>query len=340
MKTRISMILGMLAALLVGWGLGNADRQQASGSTDERAKTQQVASESQVVAVAQRRAATSQPPVEEDGKLRIICFGAHPDDAEYKSGGTAAKWVRAGHHVKPVSVTNGDIGHWQMAGGALAKRRTAESQEVARRLGCSAQILDIHDGELMPTLENRRTITRLIRQWKADIVISHRPWDYHPDHRYVGVLVQDAAFMVTVPFFCPDTPHLRKNPVFLYSSDGFQKPYPFEPDVVVSVDSVFDQKVEALSALVSQAYEGGANGSPERLRQVPPASDPAARLDWLKSRWQNRQSRTANKYRGDLIRFYGEELGKKVKYAEAFEVCEYGRRPTFEELKTLFPMAD
>lgn len=340
MKTRISMILGMLAALLVGWGLGNADRQQASGSTDERGKTQQVASESQVVAVAQRRAATSQPPVEDDGKLRIICFGAHPDDAEYKSGGTAAKWVRAGHHVKLVSVTNGDIGHWQMAGGALAKRRTAESQEVARRLGCSAEILDIHDGELMPTLENRRTITRLIRQWKADIVISHRPWDYHPDHRYVGVLVQDAAFMVTVPFFCPDTPHLRKNPVFLYSSDGFQKPYPFEPDVVVSVDSVFDQKVEALSALVSQAYEGGANGSPERLRQVPPASDPAARLDWLKSRWQNRQSRTANKYRGDLIRFYGEELGKKVKYAEAFEVCEYGRRPTFEELKTLFPMAD
>ena len=340
MKTRISMVMALLLALMVGWGLGNADRQQATGNADERQKPDQVAPASQAVAVAKRRAVTRQAPVEDDGKLRIICFGAHPDDAEYKSGGTAAKWVRAGHHVKLVSVTNGDIGHWQMAGGALAKRRIAESQEVARRLGCAAEILDIHAGELMPTLENRRTITRLIRQWKADIVISHRPWDYHPDHRYVGVLVQDAAFMVTVPFFCPDTPHLKKNPVFLYSSDGFQKPYPFEPDVVVSVDSVFDQKVEALSALVSQAYEGGANGSPERLRQVPPAGDPAARLDWLKSRWQSRQSRTANKYRGDLIRFYGEALGKKIKYAEAFEVCEYGRRPTFEELKTLFPIAD
>ena len=185
----------------------------------------------------------------DDGKLRIICFGAHPDDAEYKSGGTAALWAKRGHHVKLVSVTNGDIGHWQMSGGALAKRRTAESAEVAKRLEVTSQVLDIHDGELLPTLENRRTITRLIREWNADIVISHRPWDYHPDHRYVGVLVQDAAFMVTVPFFCPDTPHLKKNPVFLYSSDRFKKPYPFEADIAVAIDDVFEQKVDALLAL-------------------------------------------------------------------------------------------
>ena len=148
----------------------------------------------------------------DDGKLRIICFGAHPDDAEFKAGGTAAKWARLGHHVKLVSVTNGDIGHWQMAGGELAQRRTAEVEEAAKILGTTAQVLDIHDGELLPTLEHRKTIVRLIRQWNADIVISHRPWDYHPDHRYVGVLVQDAAYMVTVPFFCPDTPPITKEP--------------------------------------------------------------------------------------------------------------------------------
>ena len=340
MRTRIFLNVALLIALLAGWTIWAAEQQQASGPSDDKPASQTNAPEAQRVAVAENVQPARRQAAVDDGKLRIMCFGAHPDDAEYKSGGTAAKWARDGHHVKLVSVTNGDIGHWKMSGGALAKRRTAESLEVARRLGCTAQVLDIHDGELMPTLENRRIITRLIREWKADIVISHRPWDYHPDHRYVGVLVQDAAFMVTVPFFCPDTPHLKKNPVFLYSSDGFQKPYPFEPDVVVSVDSVFDKKVEALAALVSQAFEGGASGSPERLRQVPPASDPAARLDWLKSRWQGRQGRIANKYRGDLIRFYGEEGGKKVKYAEAFEVCEYGRRPTFEELKTLFPIAD
>jgi len=274
---------------------------------------------------------------EDNGKLRIVCFGAHPDDAEYKSGGTAALWAEQGHHVLLVSVTNGDIGHWQMSGGELAKRRTAESAECAKRLGAHSKVLDIHDGELLPTLENRKTICRIIRQWNADIVISHRPWDYHPDHRYTGILVQDAAFMVTVPFFCPDVPHLKKNPVFLYSSDGFTKPYPFDPDIVVSLDSIFPKKVEALTALVSQAFEGGAGGSPERMALVPPASDPQARHEWLYQRWARRQGNEANKFREQLIRLYGIEVGNKVKFAEAFEICEYGSRPTTQQLKELFP---
>ena len=273
-----------------------------------------------------------------DGKLRILVFGAHPDDAEFKAGGTAAKWAKLGHHVKLVSVTNGNIGHWQLAGGPLAQRRTAEVQAAAKKLGTESQVLDIHDGELLPTLENRKLITKVIREWKADIVISHRPWDYHPDHRYVGVLVQDAAFMVTVPFFCPDTPPLKTNPVFLFSSDGFQRPYPFKADVAVSIDDVFEQKLDAIHELASQVYEGGASGSEEFVRSVPPEKDTAGRKSWLKSRWQDRQSREADKTRAILLEMYGEEAGKAVKYAEAFEICEYGRRPSAEELKKLFPI--
>ena len=272
-----------------------------------------------------------------DGKLRIICFGAHPDDAEYKNGGTAAKWAKAGHHVKLVSVTNGDIGHWRMSGGALAKRRTAEVKAASKVLGTTSQVLDIHDGELMPTLENRKKIVRLIRQWKADVVISHRPWDYHPDHRYVGVLVQDAAFMVTVPFFCPDTPHLKRNPVFLFSSDRFQKPYPFRADIAVAVDDVMEQKVKAIDKIVSQAYEGGAGGSAERLAKIPPASKPSLRLNWLRPRWQRRQASYATRYRADLARYYGAKRAKAIKYAEVFEICEYGRRPAEKEIRKLFP---
>ena len=275
-----------------------------------------------------------------DEKLRIIVFGAHPDDAEYKAGGTAAKWAKLGHHVKLVSVTNGDIGHWQMAGGPLAQRRTAEVIAAAKILGTTSQMLDIHDGELLPTLEHRKLITQMIREWRADIVIAHRPWDYHPDHRYVGVLVQDAAFMVTVPFFCPDVPPLKKNPVFLYSSDGFRKPYPFDPDIAVSVDDVFETKLAAIHELPSQAYEGGANGSEELVRSIPPESNPAARKAWLKERWSSRQSTEANKAREVLIRLYGEERGKAVKHAETFEICEYGTRPTGDELRRLFPFFD
>ncbi len=282
-------------------------------------------------------AAAQQEKTPDDGKLRIICFGAHPDDAEYKSGGSAALWAKMGHHVKLVSVTNGDIGHWQIAGGPLAKRRTAESALVAKRLGATSEVLDIHDGEVMPTLENRRKIVRLIRDWNADIVIAHRPWDYHPDHRYTGVLVQDAAFMVTVPFFCPDTPALKKNPVFLYSSDRFKRPYPFRADIAVSIDDVFDKKVDALMALETQIFEGGALGNAERVSKVPPASPPELRREWLKGKWQSRAGNEAKNFRDALIEWYGEENGKAVKYAEAFEICEYGRQPKHSEILELFP---
>ena len=271
-----------------------------------------------------------------DGKLRIVVFGAHPDDAEYKAGGTAALWAKLGHHVKLVSVTNGDIGHWQIAGGPLAQRRAAESKAVAGVLGVTSQVLDIHDGELIPTLEYRKLITKTIREWKADVVIAHRPWDYHPDHRYVGVLVQDAAFMVTVPFYCPDVPPI-KNPVFLYSSDGFRKPYPFNPDVAVAIDEVFDKKMEAIHELTSQHYEGGASGSIEHVRSVPPETDVAGRKAWLKGKWSDRQSAEADRNRELLIKLYGDERGKAVKYAETFELCEYGHKPSAEELKKYFP---
>ncbi|MCA9130028.1 MAG: PIG-L family deacetylase [Planctomycetales bacterium] len=273
-----------------------------------------------------------------DEPLRIICFGAHPDDAEYKSGGTASLWAQAGHEVKLVSVTNGDIGHWSMAGGPLARRRAQESAMVASRLGVASQVLDIHDGELEPTLENRRLITRLIREWKADIVISHRPWDYHPDHRYVGVLVQDAAYMVQVPYFCPDTAPLAKNPLFLYSSDRFQKPYPFKPDIAVDIDKVFELKVDALMALESQTFEGGALGSQEIMDSAPPASQPDLRRQWLRDRWVKRSSSEADNARASLSRWYGRERAEQVQFAEAFEICEYGRQPEPEEIRRLFPM--
>ena len=186
---------------------------------------------------------------------RILVFGAHPDDCELDAAGTAARWAKLGHRVKFISVTNGDIGHHEMAGAILARRRAAEVRRCAEILGIETEVLDIHDGELLPTLENRRTLTRKIREWKADVVISHRPNDYHPDHRYTGILVQDAAFMVIVPSFCPDVPALRKNPVFMYSEDGFKKPNPFAPDLVVPIDSTIGRKVACVDALESQFYE-------------------------------------------------------------------------------------
>jgi N-acetylglucosamine malate deacetylase 1 len=270
-----------------------------------------------------------------DGKLRIIIFGAHPDDAEYRGAGVAMKWARAGHHVKLVSSTNGDIGHWQSAGGPLAQRRIKEVEEVAKRLGVTNEVLDIHDGEIMPTLENRKTFTRLIRQWNADIVIANRPNDYHPDHRYTSILVQDSAYMVTVPFFDPDIPFLKKNPVYLYTTDRFERPNPFRPDVAVSIDDVIEPTLDALLVMESQIHEGGANGYPGIFPEDPAGRQ--KRRDEVRKNLANRYASGANGARAALARYYGAERGKKIRYAQAFEICEYGRRPTPEEMKQLFP---
>jgi LmbE family N-acetylglucosaminyl deacetylase len=279
----------------------------------------------------------AEQPAGTDRPLRIIVFGAHPDDCELEAGGTAARWSKLGYKVKFVSVTNGDIGHYKMAGAILARRRTQEVKKCAQILGIETDVLDLHDGELLPTLENRRTITRKIREWQADVVIAHRPNDYHPDHRYTGILVQDAAFMVIVPSFCPDVPALRKNPVFLYTEDDFKKPNPFAPDVVVPIDPVFDLKVACIDALESQFYEW----NPwlfGYLDQVP--KDKTSRLEWTRDRAAGRSGALAERFRPKLVELLGPEKGKAVKYAEGFEVCEYGTQPSKDELMRIFPFFD
>jgi LmbE family N-acetylglucosaminyl deacetylase len=265
------------------------------------------------------------------GKLRIIAVGAHPDDCDGKFAGTAAKFVKAGHAVKFLSVTNGDAGHQTEGGGSLARRRYAETQESARRLGIGEyEVLNNHDGELLPSLEVRREVIRAIRQWKADVVVAPRPNDYHPDHRYTGVLVQDAAYMVVVPNIVPEIPALRRNPVFLYYEDGFETPAPFRPDVAVSIDDVWDLKISALDAQVSQMYEWlpWVDG---RLSEVP--KDPAARRQWLS---KTRAGHISPAVRTALEKRYGPQA-QQIQHAEALQLCEYGRRPSMQELQAMFP---
>lgn len=265
--------------------------------------------------------------------LRILFIGAHPDDCDIKGGGTAALFAAQGHQVKFIAVTNGDAGHMETGGGMLAKRRTAEAQESARRLGIAEyEVMDNHDGELMPTLENRMDIIRKIREWKADVVISHRTNDYHPDHRYTGVLVQDAAFMVGVPNVAADTPPLRKNPVFLYFEDGFQKPNPFSPDITVDITSVIDQKIHALDAHTSQFYEwlpwiSNYDGD------IPDM--PEGRTKWLKGQ---RAREIDPEKRARLTSWYPQDQINKARHIESFEICEYGSRPDQEDILRLFPM--
>jgi LmbE family N-acetylglucosaminyl deacetylase len=266
--------------------------------------------------------------------LRILLIGAHPDDADLKAGGTAAKWCALGHVVRLVSLTNGRAGHQAMHGPELARRRRAEAQAAAATIGATYEILDHLDGELDDRLEYREEVIRLIRSFRPDLILTHRPTDYHPDHRFAGLLVQDASYLLTVPAICPDVPHLAACPVILYFSDAFTKPCRFEPHVVVDIDDVFDRVIAMLSCHASQFYEWLPYNA-GYLDQVPQGDD--ARRDWLAERLRQRIEPLADRYRDLIIRTYGAEHGGRVRTIEAFEVSEYGSPLDAPTRARLFP---
>ena len=265
--------------------------------------------------------------------LNVIVFGAHPDDCDISAGGTAALFSQMGHKVKFVSLTNGNKGHHTMKADELAARRKNEMQAAAHILGIIYENLDNNDGELMPTIENRKAIIKLICDWEADIVISCRPYDYHPDHRNTAILVQDAAYMISVPMMIPEGKPLLRAPLFLYTSDRFQKPLPFSPDIVVDITSVAEKKADAICAHESQVYEWLPwNGG--WLKEIP--ADAIERRKYVGERYLNRNH--TERYKDATLKWYSPEQLKYIRFVEAFEICEYGSMPNTEKIKQLFPM--
>lgn len=267
-------------------------------------------------------------------KLRVLVFGAHPDDCDFKAAGVAALYTGLGHSVKMVSVTNGDAGHQTMGGAPLAWRRRMEAQAAGQCVGAEYVVLDNHDGELLPTLENRRAVIRLIRSYRPHLILAPRLWDYHPDHRATAQLVQDAVYLLTVPNAVSDAYHMRQMPVVAYVEDHFRKPVPFAPDVVVAIDEVVEKKVDALACHVSQMYEWLPYNREEE-DQVP--ESPSERRAWLRAFLDPRFRASAEAYRAKLAELYGEQRASQVKYAEAFEISEYGEQASPEDLRRLFP---
>ncbi len=264
--------------------------------------------------------------------MNVIVFGAHPDDCELSAGGTAAGLVRAGHSVKFVSVTSGDAGHMSRTPGELARIRRLEAEHAAEALGVQTEVLDIHDCHLAPTVEVRERLVRLIREWSADIVISHRPNDYHPDHRATGAAVQDTAYLVIVPLFCPEVPALPDNPVYLYLSDRFRSPEPFRADLIVPIDEALEQKIEALHRMPSQLYEW-LPWTLHKLEELPAGE--AERRAFIRDFFL--RPRLDQSLRPEIERRYGKAAAGKIDFYEAFQLCEYGRQPGPAELHALFP---
>lgn len=275
-------------------------------------------------------------------------IGAHQDDNEFRLGGITEKLVKNGHQVRFLSMCNGCGGHHILTPEETVKTRAAESANVAKLLGIEYDVwTDSDDCALVADLETRRRLIRYIRNYNPDVVITHRVNDYHADHRAAGQLVQDASYMLVVPHECPDAPAMREMPVILYNEDHFKQPL-FTADIVIDVDEQIDTKLKIADLNVCQVYEW----LPYTHGEVVP-EDKKERFEWLagmdphkwisdeevmklKRGYAVRYAKTAARFRKELIERYGEEKGSKVRYAEAFEISEYGKQPTKELLDKIF----
>jgi len=267
-------------------------------------------------------------------KIKVLVIGAHPDDADLMFGGTAVNMIKNGHQVKFVSLTNGSAGHHLLKRKELAARRRKEADCSAAAAGLeSYEILDIDDGELTASLENRTRVIRLIREFSPDVVISNRLWDYHADHRAAAQLVQDAAYLIIVPSVCPDTAIIEKNPIFMFSYDDFQRPYPFSPAVTVAIDDSVEKKKQILDCHKSQFYEWLPWTMGRRLPDEKLISR-EEKFRILEDGWLIRNSKQADLFRNKIKEFYPET--NDIKYVESFELSEYGRQPEKGELAELF----
>ncbi len=267
-------------------------------------------------------------------KLRILVIGAHPDDCDIYAGGVATLYRQGGHDVRFVSVTNGESGHHTLSGAELTSIRTAEAQAAGKLLGIQYDVLDFRDGYLQSTLEARFAIIRIIREYQPDLVLTHRPNDYHPDHRAVSQIVCDASYMVTVPPIVPEIPALRKDPVVAYLCDHFTRPYPFSPRVVVDIEPVLDSIIGLLDCHVSQFYEWLPYNQ-QIENDVP--TDAAKRKEWLKQWYLQTIAFRAEQHKELIKATYGTKQGENIKYIEAFEPCEYGSPLSDDAVARLFP---
>ncbi len=270
----------------------------------------------------------------EDNRLRLLILGAHPDDAEYHAGGLASIYCQAGHTVKMVSLTDGSAGHHEKPRGELAAIRREEAAAAAHIIGAIYEVWEFPDGELMPTLEVRHRVIRAIRTFAPDLVLTHRAYDYHPDHRAVGQAVQDASFLVRVPHVVPDAAPLRADPVVAYLPDLFTRPCPMVADVVLDIAEHVEQIVSMLGCHHSQVFEWlpYLDGTTDRVPQE--AMECHA---WLREWYAACVRPRADRFRQELTAAYGEARGRAIEFAEVYEISQYGARADRQALQRLFP---
>ncbi len=267
--------------------------------------------------------------------VRVLVLGAHPDDAEFFAGGLLSAHALAGSSLRLVSVTNGQSGHHEIPSPELIVRRRKEAEQAGKAIRAPYVTWDFPDGALQPTLDVRNAIIREIRTFQPDLVLTHRPFDYHPDHRAVGQAVQDASYMVLVPKIVPDVPPPAREPIVAYMVDLFTRPTPLRPDVVLDVSHHWDSVLAMLHCHRSQFYEW----MPwiDKIVDQVPVSTNGQNIEDAEKAWL--ASWYASKTEPRIDRFWDGKSSSRPRLIEAYEISEYAGKLTSERMATLFSPA-
>jgi LmbE family N-acetylglucosaminyl deacetylase len=182
--------------------------------------------------------------------MNVLAIGAHPDDLENSCGGTLAKCAARGDTVVMAHLCNGDLGHFEIPRPKLAEIRRLEAEKAAAVIGATSCWVGIRDLDVYYEREQRYRIIELIRMSKPDLIITHDPNDYMPDHSIASQLVFDASFEATLPQLkTKHDVHLRLPPI--YHMDTLAG-VDFSPDEYVDITDFYETKVKMLSCHESQ----------------------------------------------------------------------------------------
>jgi LmbE family N-acetylglucosaminyl deacetylase len=183
--------------------------------------------------------------------MRVLAFGAHPDDLEILCAGTLAKYAQRGDSVTLAVATNGEVGSAVLPKHEIAEIRRHEAQAAANVIGAALVWMDFPDEFLFSTPESRLRFLDVVRLARPDVVFTHAPTDYHPDHRATGQMVWDIRVMTTVPNIATPHPPGDKIPEIFYMDTvaGID----FQPEQYVDISDTFHLKQEMLACHKSQA---------------------------------------------------------------------------------------
>ena len=217
-------------------------------------------------------------------KLDVLAIGAHPDDIELACGGTIIKLVKQGRKVGIIDLTAGELGTR-----GTSEIRAQEAAAATKLLGAHIrECLNIPDGNIENTFENRKRLICSIRKYRPEILLFPHHTDRHPDHEHAHVLSREAWFYAGLEKIETLDQNRRQDPHRPRNYYSYMQWFEFIPSFIIDISDEYNQRMEAVRAFKSQFHD------PESNERETALSDPEFMV-MLRTRFE----------------YYGDRIGKK-----------------------------